>query len=520
MKPFDPIYWARWFFIPTALLCLLFLVPCSLAFITNEWLHSQVFFWHNADFWIPCIGGIICGLSWMIIIILLAPTHKFMAGTASLLPGTWLAWHLTCFYTLIGDYMADIGSCIRPPFYLTIWAGLLGLAVMWIRSRHSTSHHTPLPAKPHSKAFRYLVLVLSMVLFWGYFVPYGFQFYRWALYHSALHSIVNDKGTSALPRVQRLARFPGFDLDWTPGKILADIPHGYALDQKVFGCPTCRQIHTPLLAFAARQGQMDVVAWMVGRRGSVEYWNDHGGWLLSSSIYSTNIPIISFLIEHGADVTATNVFGGIMHQAVMAKAPAVVMERLLSAGASVNSVSRTGLTPLDCAHIWEPQVIPFLLSHGATNSMVKVGLIPVQGSNRIYTFEGTDFGIQLPEGFSPYNRLQTPPDHKAWEVRNAANSSLSFSIGKGVKESGTNTTFRGFPAITSGEENDWGTSWSATAFVAFDTSGRSLQEIYEKGEEPHFDAMLRYQAFSRKDQIILERAFHTFFKAQKEEPRN
>ena len=67
---------------------------------------------------------------------------------------------------------------------------------------------------------------------------------------------------------------------------------------------------------------------------------------------------------------------------------------------------------------------------------------------------------------------------------------------------------------------DRGTSWSATAFVAFDTSGRSLQEIYEKGEEPHFDAMLRYQAFSRKDQIILERAFHTFFKAQKEEPRN
>jgi len=250
---------------------------------------------------------------------------------------------------------------------------------------------------------------------------------------------------------------------------------------------------------------------MVGRRGTVEYGSDRGYALLHAGIGAGNVAVVDFLLDQGADAAATNRFGSTMHNAVMATAPPVVMVRLLEAGAPINAVTRGGLTPLDCAHIWEPSVIPFLRSQGATNAAVRIGLVPVRKEDRLFTFEGTDFGVQLPEGFSPWNRIQTPSDCMAWEVRNAANSSLSFCLGQAVKPTGTHATFKGFTAVASREENDWGSCWCARAAISFDSSRASHQKQDEADDGAHYDAVLSYRAYSRRDQRALEKALQTFF---------
>lgn len=506
----DPIYWARWLFLPTALLLLVTLIPCSLAFIKNESLHSSELFWNNADFWVPCIGGLLCGVLWMAIVVGVAPTHKLMVGAASFVPGAWLAWLLigeTRFR--VGEYMSAFGFDTRTPVFLTWWAGVLGLAAMWFRGKRASANVRP-PSFRRGRA-AVLALVVSVALFCGLVLPSGYLFAKWTLYHWALRSISADSQSVTLKRIQRLARVPGFDLDWTPGRILSHIPYGFTLDLKTFGCPSCRGIHMTLLQAAARHGHEEVVAWMVRRRGTIEYWHDRGWALLDAGIGSKNVAVVNFLLDKGADATATNVFGSVMHRAVIVAAPPAVMTHLLEAGAPINCVMSTGLTPLDCAHIWHPTVIPFLRSHGATNAMVRVSLIPLREEERLFMFEGTDYAIQLPEGFSPWNRVQTPSNCVAWEVRNAANSSLSFSLGRKAKPAGQPTTFKGFPAVTSSEENDWGTCWCATTTIAFDASGTPLEEGGKPEKASRYDAILSYQAFNRRDQRVLEKALQTFF---------
>jgi hypothetical protein len=496
------------------LLLLVVVIPCSFAFIKHQCLRSSLIFWDNADFWIPCIGGFVCGVLWVAFVLWLAPNHKFTAAAASLLPGACLAWVLIgeVRFTTAG-YMSGFSFTTRTPVFVTWWAGILGLAAMWLRERRRPEAPARRVTRPRLVGLT--TLAVSVALLCGLVLPSTFLLARWTAYHWALRAIAEDTDDRALQRIRLLARIPCFDMDWSPGAILAHIPFGFALDMSVFGCPTCRGIHTTLLQSAARHGREEVVRWMVSRRGSINCGNDHGWGLLTAGIASGKAAIVGFLIDQGADATATNNLGGLgsMHHAVMSRTPPAVMERLLRAGAQVNALSNAGLTPLDGANMWEPSVIPFLTAHGATNAAVRDKLVLLPEGERLYAFDGTDFRIQLPEGFPPWNRIRNAPGsrHRGWEVRNPRNSTLSFTLlGNQTSPAGTNGDFNGFAAVISREENDWGTCWCASVSVVFDRSGLSREELDKSGRGPRYDAVLGYRAFNRRDQRLLEATLQTF----------
>jgi hypothetical protein len=506
MRRIDPTWWARWFFISTALLVLLVVVPCTLSLIKQRYLQTSSFFWVNASFWTPTAGGLICGFLWMVIVAGLAPDRKIAAAAITFPPGAWLAWQLigeTRFH--IADH-AGYDWLTRVPVFVSWWAGLLGLAVMWfIVKRRPSPGRSKLPPR---RVRDYAALGLSVVLLCGLVLPAVVMMAQWALYHAAVHAFKVGPDAKALRCVQRLDAVTGFDLEWTPSRILKRIPSGFNLDDKLFGCPSCRQVGTPLIEFAARSGRVETVRWMVGRRGGVEMWNDRGRSLLDAGVFSGNPDLVDLLIERGADVTAGDrMAGGVLNYAVLAKAPVAILERLLKAGAAVNGGSGVRMTPLDCAHIWEPYAIPLLKAHGATNILVRDHLIPIESDKTLYLFEGTSFGIRLPEGFAPWNRLQASADYRAWEVRNEAWSSLTFQLGREAKPKGLSTTFAGFAAVVAyGEDRE-----VTTLSIAFDTSGATREEMEKAGKPPRYDAILQYKAYSRKDRKILEDGVHSFF---------
>jgi hypothetical protein len=176
------------------------------------------------------------------------------------------------------------------------------------------------------------------------------------------------------------------------------------------------------------------------------------------------------------------------------------MTMLIKAGAPVNALAQSGMTPLDCANIWEPDAIPFLLAHGASNAVVRVHLVPVPGVVSQYRFDGTQFGIRLPLGFSPVNRRQTPQDCSAWEIRTLDRGSLIFAIGKVIQGEGTETNFNGFAAMASHVEYDWGAgNWSAHGSIVFDSSGHTPEDLQRLGMAPRYDAAVEYMALHRRD---------------------
>ncbi len=509
--------WARWFFLPTALLLVVVLLPCALALVKHQWLQSVHCFWHNADFWVPCTGSLLCGCLWVWTAHTVAPVRKLTVAAVSLLPGAWLAWVLVGEVPLrLGDGFTGPWFTTRTPVYLAWWAGLGTLALLaWRSRRKPVALRAPVtPGRARAVAG----LACSILLCGGVTVPAGAQMYRWTLYRTALHAVVERDDSAALRTLERCARWPGFDPEWTPGRVLRFIPHGYALDDALFGCPSCRGIHSPLLEAAARHGCARTVAALLARRGGVAYGGDRGASLLLAAVQAGSPAVLDLLLEHGADASATNTLGSLMHMggfmhlaAMTQDVPAAVLERLLRAGAPINRVSRSGLTPLDCAHIWNPGAIPYLRAHGATNAAVRQGLTPWREAERLYRFAGTPFGLRLPEGFAPWNRLQTPTNSLAWEVRNDANSSLRFRLGPPCRGEGTNGLMRGLPVLIAREERDWGHCWCAEVAVYFDSTAAQHATNPPPDAVPHYDAILGYKAFNRHDRIALERAIGTLF---------
>jgi hypothetical protein len=250
---------------------------------------------------------------------------------------------------------------------------------------------------------------------------------------------------------------------------------------------------------------------MLGWRRSPEYCGDEGQGALSAAIRSHDTNTVALLLSYDVKADATNaLFGGSIHQAVMDRAHSGLMAMLIDSGARVNALTLNGMTPLDFANIWEPDAIPFLLTQGASNVAVRVRLIPVPGVASQFRFEGTQFGIRLPPGFSPVNRLQTPQDCSAWEMRTVDRGSLSFAIGKVTKGGGTETNLNGFAAVVSHDEHDWrdGT-WSAHGNIAFDPSGYTHEDLQRLGRTPRYDAMIGYMALQRRDLRRIQEAIQS-----------
>lgn len=511
MKTRDEMYWARWLLLPCSLWALLVVVPCALSFIKQHFLQSADYiFWHNADFWIACLTGATCGLAWVAIAGALAPSRKLATAVLSCFPGGLLAWLLIgeAYYRVDSD-MTYQGFATHAPLHLCWLAGAVGLFFLW-RGRRMSSGAVGEQRNPR-RVLGVSVLVLAGLVFCTLVVPSAIMMWRFTLYHAAVHAITKGGEEKALCRVRKLVKVPLFDLDWTPGRILALIPFGHQIDLEVFGCPSCRGIHTPLFHTAAAQGYASLLRQMLEWRRSPEYFDDDGQGALSAAIRSHDTNTVALLLSYDVKADATNSFlGGSLHQAVMTRAPSGLMAMLIDAGARVNALTRTGMTPLDCANIWEPDAIPFLLTYAASNVAVRVHLIPVPGVASQFRFEGTPFGIRLPPGFSPVNRLQTPQDCSAWEMRTVDRGSLSFAIGKVTKGGGTETNLNGFAAVVSHDEYDWSDGkWSAHGNIAFDSSGYTHAELQRLGRTPRYDAVIGYMALQRRDLRRIQEAIQS-----------
>ncbi len=514
MKTRDEMYWARWLLLPCSLWALLLVVPCALSFIKRYFLQSADYiFWHNADFWVACLTGVTCGLAWVAITGVVAPSRKLATATLSCIPGGLLAWLLIGeTYYRVDSGMGSQGFATYAPLHLCWLAGAIGLFFLW-RGRRRSSVPDGEKRNPR-RVLGVSALVLAGLAFCALVVPSAVMMWRFTLYHAAVHAITKGGEEEALRRVRRLAKMPLFDLDWTPGRILAAIPYAHQIDLEVFGCPSCRGNHTPLFHKAAAQGSASLLRQMLDWRGSPEYFDDDGQGALSAAIRSHDTNTVALLLSYGVKADATNAFfGGSLHQAVMTRAPSDLMAMLIDAGAHVNALTQTGMTTLDCANIWDPDAISFLLSNGASNVAVRVRLIPVPGVASQFRFEGTPFGIRLPSGFSPVNRLQTPHDCIAWEMRTVDRGSLSFTIGKVTNGVGTETNLNGFAAVVSHDEYDWkdGT-WSAHGNIAFDTSGYTHAELQRLGRTPRYDALIGYMALQRRDLRRIQEAIHSIGK--------
>lgn len=506
------IWWARWLFLPAALTALVVLVPGVFAFVKERFLQSADYvFWPNADFWVPCLGGVVCGGLWVVLVFRLAPAWKRGATVVSLLPGAWLAWMLIGETTWhVGDDWSGAGFATRAPVYATWWGGLVGLLLVWCRGRPEPAG-AAVPAEGWGgRLAGWLALVAAVLLCGGLVLPALIALGQWTLYETALRTIVRGDKPTALRQVRRLARTPGFDLDWAPGCLLKRIPGGYTLDERRFGCPSCRNIHTPLLSVAARYGHADLVEGLVRRRGSVAYGDDRGLTLLQAAITSGDVAVVDRLLGLGADVTATNGFGGGVHQAVLTRASDTLLERLLQAGAPVNGRTRIGMTPLDCAQVWNPAAVELLRRHGATNAAIRVQLLPVPGAEGLFSFEGTPFRIRLPPTFSPCNRRVTPPEGPFWYLESARRSSLTFGVGRKLPAAGTPTNFCGFAASVAHDEYTWNDSgWSASGCIVFDTSSRTPGAT-DTGRAASYDAEISYHAMTRGDLHRIREALRSF----------
>ncbi|MBA4388776.1 MAG: hypothetical protein C0404_12400 [Verrucomicrobia bacterium] len=299
MKTRDEIYWARWLLLPCALWAILIGVTCSLAFIKHQFLQSSDYiFWHNADFWISCLTGVICGFAWVAVSGTIVPSHKLPAGVVSCVPGALLAW------VLMDDtyYRVESNTALQDfptyaPFCLCVWSGLVGLFAIWRLGKRA--HLSLIQGRRVPRVLRVTVLVFAGFIFCTLVVPSGAMMWRFALYHSALHTITEEGDEKALHALRRLVKVPLFDLDWTPGRVLRMIPFGHRIDMEMFGCPSCRGIHTPLFHIAAARGHKSLLREMLLWRGAPDYCGDNGQGALSAAIRSHDTSTVALILSRG-----------------------------------------------------------------------------------------------------------------------------------------------------------------------------------------------------------------------------
>lgn len=516
MKRGNEIFWSRWLFLPCALWALVVVVPCPLAYCKQHFLKSSDYvYWSNADFWTACLAGVIVGFAWVTITGAIAPSHKRIATCLSSILGCMFAGVLMGEpYDYVNSVFPSQGFKTHAPLYLCVWSGMVGLFVLWLRRKRG-DRSVDRNRRPR-RVIGLAVLVVSGLAFGIVVVPATVMMWRYSLYHLANQSVVRGSEDEALRTLRRFIKFPLFDLDWTPGKAVVKIPFATRIDENLFGCPSCRGIHSPLFHAVAARGYASLLQQMLVWRQSPDYDNDSGQGVLAAAICSGDTNTVAVVLSHRVTVEGSpNDLGwSPLHVAVIRRAPEALMTMLINAGAPINARTQAGQTPLDVAHIWEPDAISFLVAHGATNATVRVHLVPIPGSEAQFQFEGTPFGIHLPAGFSPVNRIPTPDDNLVWEIQNGDGGSLRFGIGNVPKVSGgTLTTFNGFAAVVSWKEYEWDDGgWSAYGRIDFDSSGTTYADWQQMGKTPHYDAFVDFHLSRRRDLKSIRQALASIVK--------
>jgi ankyrin repeat protein len=137
---------------------------------------------------------------------------------------------------------------------------------------------------------------------------------------------------------------------------------------------------------AAQSGQPDKVKVLIAAGGDVLHCDSTGGTALHEAVYSKRLTVVKLLLEHGADTVLNTMQceqwdGCDAISALMLCEDAAVLKLLLTAGADVHAVTRSGDT---CLHIaarysYSAPVVCLLIKAGADmNAVNRVGKTAAQ----------------------------------------------------------------------------------------------------------------------------------------------
>ena len=516
MKKRDLISWARWLFLPTALVLLVVIVTCTLGGVNCFWI-EHVHSIRHGDFWLICLGGAICGAAWVILSYCIAPRSKLETVLVLTPLGVWLAWFL-----ISGSYYRrgfEDRSPIPMPTLVTWCVTLVGLlTVLVLDKRRAVSSR---PQKQVSKMHAVCILGSAVVLLCVCVLPSAYALYKMTVYRAIADPMQAHEEDVAAFRYHLFAQTPFLDLDWAPSMSFALIPFGQELDAAMFGCASCRGMYESLMQVAARNGPSNVLAQMIKRRGSLEYNGDRGRCMLDYAIFARNGETLDVILDCGADPGTTNLLGAPMHEAVRFLVLTKIIERLISAGADINQVDWQGRTPLDYALMWNRSAVGFLSSLGATNGPRAAVVQPIAGHTGIYNFVASDFCMALPAGFSAYKGDSPSLMSYSWTLENTNGSRFYLETDYWPVKSGScSTNFNGMPASverTEQESKDGSCPYELTVyFASSDASYASLQPL---GQRPYYDTFIQCQARSKEDMKALEDALRTFRKMSRHEFR-
>ena len=373
MNKWNEMYWARWLFLPSTLIVTIILVPYGIAVLYDGLSLDSLCSYSNWNsFWFGFISLSLCTAAWILITYALVPEGKVYCAALSILPGTWL----TIF--VMGDsYLADTSWQIyfktHIPLLFSLWVALATIASLWLLSRRHGKKESSRTVS--SKKIRCLFLSCAVVLFVFFVMPAGFVFWQFNAFCRMKTLMGEGNEKEAIRQIIRLDRNPFFPIDWTPHNAMLSIPCANSIYYKLVGCPTCRGHWHTLMLLAAQGGKYDLLEKIIELRGTVEWYDDRGTYVLYEALKSKNLSVVKLCISKGSDVNAPMQFGGSsIHCAVLAGSTPELISILLEAGANINSIDDSGETPLDWADKRNNHIIPFLISKGAhrgTNAIIR-----------------------------------------------------------------------------------------------------------------------------------------------------
>ena len=151
MKLTRPIFWARWLFLPSALLAMLISIPLGCAWFQEFAGHSSIFgHWYWKPFWFDVSVSTACAIAWVLIVFGMAPCYRLLVAAVSVLPGAWLAWFIMGESSFRGEGIDIVYHPTRMPTYFAWGMALTTLAALWCISKRRTKK--AVTRKPVSQA--------------------------------------------------------------------------------------------------------------------------------------------------------------------------------------------------------------------------------------------------------------------------------------------------------------------------------------------------------------------------------
>ena len=150
------------------------------------------------------------------------------------------------------------------------------------------------------------------------------------------------------------------------GRIEWQIASGHMAGRAWRGCESGGQTRNDGLHSAASSGKLQVVTWLVEHGADVKAATKYGWTALHSAARSGKLQVVTWLVEHGADVKAATKYGSTALHSAASSGHLQVVTWLVEHGADVKAATKDGTTALhSAASNGELQVVTWLVEHGA-----------------------------------------------------------------------------------------------------------------------------------------------------------